>query len=318
MPVAWPATENPENDMMTNEVLQLNSGAASARLVPAAGGRVSTLRLSADGGAAVDVLHPYPEDHADLLHWGKGGIYPLLPYSNRIAHARLSVPGAELRLRPHPDAQPHTLHGHAHRLPWRVERCDASSAGLSLAAPAGPEWPWHLEGRLDVTLHESQLLLRVTLRNADTRAMPAGIGLHPYFCHVPDAALSYRARTLWPGTPEFLATHARAPLADEIHDTPRPLPPGGLTRYAGDWDGTAEVQLPARARLRIEAEPVFGHLVVHRPDNQAYLCLEPVSHVADGFNLAARGAGGTGTRWLQPGESLAGEVRLVLLAGEQA
>ncbi len=52
--------------------------------------------------------------------------------------------------------------------------------------------------------------------------------------------------------------------------------------------------------------PVWQHLVVYRPDNLAYLCLEPVSHVADGFNQAARGVQDTGTRWLAPGESLSG------------
>lgn len=66
------------------------------------------------------------------------------------------------------------------------------------------------------------------------------------------------------------------------------------------------------ARLLPTAGGRVGHLVVHRPESLAYLCLEPVSHVADGFNLAARGVPDTGTRWLAPGDSPAGGMRFAL------
>ena len=147
--------------------------------------------------------------------------------------------------------------------------------------------------------------------------MPAGIGLHPYFQHLPQARLGYHAGTVWPPTAEFLASSSRAPNADEVYRPARPLVPGCLTHYVGAWDGRAEVELPPGALLRIEADQLFGHLVVHRPDNLAYLCLEPVSHVADGFNLAAQGVAGTGTCWLAPGESLAGAMRFSLANNPQ-
>jgi aldose 1-epimerase len=85
-----------------NPVITLNAGGASARLLPHAGGRVSALRLVGRNGEAVDVLHPYPEDFFDPIHWAKGGIYPLMPYSNRIANALLHVNGETHVLRPTP------------------------------------------------------------------------------------------------------------------------------------------------------------------------------------------------------------------------
>jgi aldose 1-epimerase len=53
-------------------------------------------------------------------------------------------------------------------------------------------------------------------------------------------------------------------------------------------------------------------MVVHRPRNIDYLCLEPVSHVANGFNLAAKGWRETGTIVLKPGESVAGQLALAV------
>jgi aldose 1-epimerase len=298
-----------------NNVVQLQAGASCVRLVPGAGARISSLRLAPDGMLPVDVLYPYPEDFVDPVRWAKGGIYPLMPFSNRIEHARVRVRGEQVPLQPHPDALPHSLHGNAHLLPWALERHDVASAVMVLDAPASVAWPWHYTGRLDVALTSSELHLRITLRHAGMGTMPAGIGLHPYFCHEPQALLAYRASEVWPPTADFLARHSRVPRGDEVYHPARTLPAGGLTHYAGGWDGIAEIGLPHGARLHMQAEGTLRHLVVHRPDNLAYLCVEPVSHVADGFNLAARGVPGTGTQWLAPGQALSGELRLSLKQG---
>ena len=69
--------------------------------------------------------------------------------------------------------------------------------------------------------------------------------------------------------------------------------------------------------MRAHADPVLRHLVVHRPDNLAYLCLEPVGHVADGFNMAAHGIPHTVARLFGPGASLAASLRLRVLAEDE-
>ncbi len=293
-------------------VIELKADGASARLVPHAGGRVSALSLVKPNGDVADVLYPYPEDFFDPIVWAKGGIYPLMPYSNRIANATVLVNGEAVTLEPHPNALPHTLHGNAHAQAWRAEQVDAANATLVLDSPACPAWPWHYTARLHFELTAASLHVQLTLRNADQRTMPAGLGLHPYFLHSPEAKLTYAATSLWPATTDYLPGTEREPRSDERYVPARRLPDGTLTDYVGGWNGSASVDLPEGARLTIQADPVFGHLVVHRPDTPIYLCLEPVSHVADGFNLAARGVAGTGTHLLQPGESLVGSMRFTL------
>ena len=322
-------------------MIQLNVGAAMLRLLPHAGGRVSVLRLARPSGGVIEVLHPYPEDFFDPVHWAKGGIYPLMPYSNRIANATLMVAGKSIALPAHPDAAPHSLHGNAQAQAWRVQAQSESSAVLTLDSPPSAAWPWRYAGRIACTLMPNELRMHIELRNLDARPMPGGIGLHPYFRHRSDARLGYLASTLWPTTPEFLPLAPRAPQSDETYAPPRALPEGELTQHLSGWDGRFDLDLPDgdgagswipgqagndkskaghdqcqagpdRVRLRIQADSVFSHLVVHRPPSQAYLCVEPVSHVADGFNLAARGVAGTGARMLAPGESLGGEVLFIL------
>ena len=47
---------------------------------------------------------------------------------------------------------------------------------------------------------------------------------------------------------------------------------------------------------------------------QRFFALEPVSHANDGFNLLAAGVPDSGVRVLEPGETLAGTVRLAIAA----
>jgi aldose 1-epimerase len=59
----------------------------------------------------------------------------------------------------------------------------------------------------------------------------------------------------------------------------------------------------------IEASPPLRHLVIYVPPGQDHFCIEPVSHVNDGFNLLERGTEGTDVRVLAPGETLGAAVR---------
>ena len=294
--------------------LVLRAGAACAVLRPAAGARVCSLSLARADGSAADLLHPYSAQGVDPLRWAKGGIYPLLPYSNRIANAQLQTPDGVVALSPHPDAAPHTLHGPAHGMAWTVLAHDAQSATLALDHPASAAWPWHFRGEMQLQLQSDSLQMDLKLSNLDARTMPAGLGWHPYFLHQPSASLRYRASQLWSSDPDFLAESARPLQADESFEVARALREGTMTDYLSGWDGQLELGLPAGDVLELQTGPALSHLVVHRPPQGGYLCIEPVSHVANGFNLAARGVAGTGSVLLARGESLSGPMTLRLQA----
>jgi aldose 1-epimerase len=290
----------------------LACGGSRALLRPAAGGRVCALHLADADGVAQEVLYPYTAAGVDALRWAKGGIYPLVPYSNRIAHSRLATPDGVVTLSPHPDAMPHTLHGNAHGLPWQLQQSDATQALLVLDSPASPAWPWKYRVTQEIRLQADALTLQLRLVNEDTRTMPSGLGFHPYFCHVPEARLGFQASTWWDRTEDFLATTARPVQADEGFMPARALKPGTCTDYFSGWDGRAQLELPSGATLHLQADAALGHMVLHRPPQPLYVCLEPVTHVADGFNLGAQGREGTGTVLLVPGESFTASLTLSL------
>ena len=104
-----------------------------------------------------------------------------------------------------------------------------------------------------------------------------------------------------------------APLPAEWDFSRAPALEGlALDHCFGGWDGRAQIHWPETGiTLRLEAEPLFGHLVIYVPAGQDIFCVEPVSHVNDGFNLADRGVPDTGVRILAPGETLRGAAGLL-------
>jgi aldose 1-epimerase len=280
-------------------VIELTQGAARARLAPHLGGRVTALRLAPVQGRLAEVLHPFPEETTDLLRWPKGGLYPLVPYWGRIRDSRLLVEESVVQLTPHPDAAPHTLHGPAHRHPWAVEHVEASAAIMSFDHPGDAEWPWPFRTLLEVSLlSPDRCAFRLTLTNTGDRIMPAGLGLHPYFSDAGRTRVIVSAQREWPMDTSHLSLPTPAgPLAwDGALEGP-------VTRQVCGWEGHAVLRRP-EFEVRLKASAELACLVLHRPRQADWLCLEPVSHVADAFNLAGVAVEGTGARTLAPAERL--------------
>lgn len=321
-----------------NRIIELQNGSAMLRVAPGLGARVTRCMLETRDGSGVDILHPYPEHHTDLDAWAKGGIYPLIPYSGRIAQARLHV-GNDVRvLRPHPDAAPHSLHGNAHRCSWTVESQSATELQLRLDQDGNDDWPWAYQARLGIALERRRLRIDVALTNRSRSDMPAGIGIHPYLCCDAETQMQTSASHQWRMTPDQLPTtcYALEPQGELAQENAGPLPgflapPRGAGRSQGwghaqlhalgdteqtvflsNWARMAWLRFGRSHGLAVRASETLDHLVLHRPAAAPYVCLEPQSHVPDGFNLAWRGVANTGARILPPGGRLAGQVFFAL------
>jgi len=289
------------------ERLEFGNGQLRAQALPELGGRLTRLQYLA-GDDARDVLVPIGADPTLPPGWPKGGAYPLIPYSNRIADAQLLHAGKTHALVPHPDAKPHTLHGHTQLRPWRVAARSETGLTLAIDHVGDAHWPWAFSATQRFWVEGATLNVAIAFRNEAQSDAPAGIGWHPYFAISGDPAIALKAKTEW------LQSDVNLPTGETITapQSGLTLDHTGGTRYFGGWDGTAGFKTGLGLSLTLRAEAGFGQMVVHRPRNIDYLCLEPVSHVANGFNLAAKGWRETGTIILKPGESVAGQLSLAV------
>jgi aldose 1-epimerase len=81
------------------------------------------------------------------------------------------------------------------------------------------------------------------------------------------------------------------------------------------WAGRAALAQPdAGIVVELSAPPPATFLVVYVPQGGDFLAVEPVTHMTDAFNRAARGESGTGTRVLEPGETLSCTMHIAVRA----
>jgi aldose 1-epimerase len=145
-------------------------------------------------------------------------------------------------------------------------------------------------------LEETHLYLHLQLENMGQCNMPAGLGLHPYFCKPTDARLCAPNAGLW--CEGNLVPGDRFSRDEEIGED---LIDGC---FAG-WSRTAYLDWPREAmRISIVASEPAHALVIYSVPAAGFVCIEPVTNVNDGFNAAALGVTDTGVRILAPGQTL--------------
>lgn len=286
--------------------LTLRCGPHTARIAPEAGGRILSWSTELPSGRR-DWLVPIEATKWPASAWPKGGLFPLAPFSNRVRDAQLHWAGTTLALEPLPGT-PHALHGQAQAMPWVVAQVQKDSAVLRLNHPAGAGgWPWDWRLCQTVQLTEAGLQIEMVLENRDATPMPAGLGLHPYFT-AHDVHLS--ATTRWEHEQEL----ALYPEPNTEFQWAR-RGEATWTHYLSGWDGTARLTWPKGPGLTLHCTEPLTQVVLHCNAGR-YLCVEPVTHVCDAFNLAAGDTPGTGIQVLAPGATLAIKMALQMTPSE--
>lgn len=274
-------------------MLRLRLGRVSLDISPERGGGIVAFRHD-EQPVFCDARGDAPTDLACVA---------LLPFANRIANGRFLVDGAVARL-PCLPGEAHALHGQGWLLPWHVEAVGADHASLSLTHDAG-DWPWQYEASQTFTLDAGGYCHTIALTNRSDRAMPAGMGLHPWFPRTARTCLTGRHRGEWQTGPDKLPARfvdggqaidwwKGAPVATRLVDR----------CYGGRSDDLC-IDWPERGlSLSIAPSRELAFTQVYVPQDADFFCVEPVSHMPDAINRS----GDTGLKWLAPGETLAARV----------
>jgi aldose 1-epimerase len=256
--------------------LTLRDGPAEAAVEPD-GALVTRLAV---GGA--EILHP--PGGAD-----PGGIYPLLPWSNRISGGGFPFGGRVHALDPNAPGEPFPLHGDAWQRRWTVTAAYDRRALLTLRD--GGTGPFRYDAMMAVALRAGparatlSLLLAVENRGPP---LPYGLGFHPTFRRASGTSLLAPADAVWLEDARHLPTE-RVPVASRPEwdfATPRRLPAGWINNAFEGWTRRARLAPVAVHTVTLAASRRLGTLVVYSPGGDApFVCVEPVSHPVDAHNL---------------------------------
>jgi aldose 1-epimerase len=276
--------------------LAFRSEAIELVVLPDVGARLHRLRVFGH-----DVLRTPddPEVHVrDPFFWGG---YPMAPWCGRVDAAPVDIGGRQVSLPSNfPDGS--AIHGQVYATPWEV-RDDRS---LVIRA-GGDVWPWPYDVTMKVETRDTRVGFDYTLTNLADEAMPAGIGVHPWFLR-----------------PLHVAIRAEGVLSPNQATPPEPTPVSGsfdlreLAEMPSDLDATwtdltdppVELYWPAsglRATLRAQAPALY--VVAASPGHLNAVALEPQTHAPQAIRRLLNGEPGA-LAMLEPGASLQLRVQL--------
>ncbi|WJH37794.1 aldose 1-epimerase (plasmid) [Aliirhizobium terrae] len=288
-------------------VIDLKSGSLSLK-VSTRGGLILGFWENGDHGR-VALLRDATDD-ADAL---SSSCYPLVPFGNRVSDNRFEFEGKEYSFDPNTSWDPHYLHGEGWQSEWSVDEKADDRVVMSFAHRGGNS-PYAYRATQRFLLSGDALQLTLSVENAGDRAMPFGLGWHPYFPMTPKTTLFAPARKFWTEVEGWLPGEVTAIPEDLDFSEPSQLPHRWVNNGFEDWSGEAVISWPEHdTRLVLQADPLFRHAFVFVSDTEFdpqfrrdYFCFEPMSHLANGHNLPDLG----GLKILQPGENLSGGIRL--------
>lgn len=238
--------------------------------------------------------------------------YVLAPWSNRIRGSQFAWEGGEIQLKSDwPDGT--AIHGDVKAAKFELLDRSPQSVRLKAVRGGGSEqnWPWKYECVVRYQLDGLRLTANVSVRNADTTAMPCGLGLHPFFM----TRVEGSAATIQIPVAGRYPCEGMMPTEGADDDALCEALRCGWQIFGGLDDVfslraaefEARVDWPRVLRLNMSAKGGCGHAVIYSGERgrlPEFFCLEPVTHVNDGFNLLAQGWEGTGVRILGAGEEM--------------
>jgi aldose 1-epimerase len=277
-------------------------------LCPTLGGCITAFRYQ-----DIDLMRPATEEY-----WASGeprasASFPLVPFSNRIADGHFVLGGRSYRFPINMPPEPHSIHGDGWTSAWTVESDEPSRAVLGHAPD---DTPFPYAARQIFELADYGLTASLELANTNDVRIPAGFGHHPYFPRTHDLTLEMPLGEVWMPDDRKLPSAKVTVPDDWDFSTPKRLAPlTGLDHHFTGGEVKAVLRWPSLGlRLDIDADPIFGHIVVFVPPGRDYVCVEPVTHVANAVNMQEHGNQDTGLQILEPGATLCGAMRFSVAA----
>lgn len=222
--------------------------------------------------------------------------YPLIPFSNRIAHARLQWNGTSHPLVKNFPGEEHAIHGVGWQRAWQVLEQTDDFCMLSFEHDGKGSWPFAFDASQTFRLHGAALDLTMSITNQSPDPAPVGLGWHPYFSKRQGAHLSFAAESIWQMGDDKIPTHRQAHVG--LNQRIDAL---DVDNCFSGWQGRVVLEDDS---FRCEVLSDVKHLVVFTNLQKDFIAIEPVSHANNAMNAGnSKESEAKGIRVLESGQS---------------
>lgn len=289
----------------------LSNASLSVGIMPDLGACLSFMRFHKEG-RSIEILRELNVD-AQRLDVNNAALFTMVPFSNRIRGGSFVYFGITRKMAKNQSGLEDPIHGDGWKSVWHVVEQTPTKAILQLdhdKAKGG--FPFSYTALLTYTLKNATLTIETEVLNPSALPMPCGLGVHPFFKKHADTTLQFETRTVWANESD--------PIFDKPYETPIAWDFKNPQKITEDFDtcfggfgGDVIIRTPSQGvQVHMQADPLFGHVVLYAPKYKRYFCVEPATNANDAFNLAFRGVVGTGIQSIGPHQKLKGTVSLTV------
>lgn len=212
------------------------------------------------------------------------GLYPLVPWANRISGGGFEWQGEHYPLAPNRSDEPFPIHGDGWQQAWTVTHQTATQATLELESRHQP--PFDYRALLIYRLDGATLTVELVITHQGEQPAPYGLGVHPWFPRSDDVQIDAPSDGVWEVDAEQLPTRWRAIGERPEWDFNRRaagLPAEAVDNLFTGWSGHASLHWPTRdLTLYIDTDPACPRYHVYSPGAAAdVFCFEPINHDVD-------------------------------------
>jgi aldose 1-epimerase len=240
------------------------------------------------------------------------GCWPLVPFANRAFGGIVNTPDGPIHLPLNDAKNGAAIHGFSANALWQTVARSETEVTIEHHKDSGDD-PYRYRARQIFALKGQSLEIGLSVRNEAERALPYGIGLHPWFPCDSDTTFQAMAGQAVRFGPGYRPTGSG--FVDEGSDWRKARLLQGAERVANflDWDGLATLHYPSRQHsIQIEASDTMRFALLWTPGDKDFVCFEPQSHVIAAPSDALA-AGLSPMALLAKGETLSGWMRLSLI-----
>jgi aldose 1-epimerase len=211
----------------------------------------------------------------------------MLPFTNRLAPAEFEWLGRLIALENGSNSG-QGLHGFGHRRDWAVTDTSDSQVTLEYKHTASSaEWPWTFQAKLVYGVSAFGLSVALSVCNTDISSMPVSLGWHP-FIPLQSLDVSETNRLKFSASRMHdigLDGLGMALLSEEV-SAQHVFTMDGKTASTTAYEcfaGDVEIFLKKNLRLKLMSQHA-PHLLVHRPKELPFVCVEPVGSLPGALN----------------------------------
>jgi len=275
--------------------------------VPDCGGSISAFKFF-NGQEWVDILRQAEPGCIEKNDPLDASCFPLFPFSNRIVNGRFEFEGEAYSLPINMPPEPHAIHGSA----WQKEAIvtDYSTNYLKIIhQQSSEEYPFQFSAIQEWRIKDGVVEVSLELINTGKKAMPFGMGIHPYFVKTPECTITTDTETV------IMNDDSMVPMS--VAKTPEEwdfakglkVSSSSMDNCYMQWGRKCKINWPElNTKLSLTASDAFENMVVYIPTEDDFFCLEPVTNVNDGYNNELE-LQQTGLVTLSPGDNFKGHIR---------